>query len=156
MNGYDLYFNPRAWRVRIAQAAIWLFGAAIVWIAFSEGAYASAGEQVFVIVIALTMIGAMIGFVFYLRAYVVRITPGPDGWTITTLDALGETSFAFDPRTATLGETRHDFMVARLIVDNQWATLRLPGRRIPLILDVTPPARLDRDAMERVIGQSAA
>jgi hypothetical protein len=133
----EIYANPRAWRVRIAQAAIWVFGAPLVWLAFFSGApVESMGEQVFVWVAGALMALIMAGAEFYLRAYVVDMRL-EGGLRITTLSFFGQRSFTVDPALVRLGDEKHDFFVGRQIVSNYCAPLRVPGEPLPLIIDTT-------------------
>lgn len=143
----DIYENPRAWRVRVAQAAVFGFGVVIVWLAFFSGdPVSSTGEQIFVWVMGALVAAVMVGAPFYLRAYVVRIS---SDWRVTTLDLLGQRTIVVDPSQISLGAERHDFAVYRSIVNNFWAPLRVPGEPFPLILDTTPPARFDEAQFTR-------
>ncbi len=143
----DIYSNPRAWRVRIAQAAVWIGGALIVWLAFfSNGHVGSAAEQYFVWAMGVASIAVMGGTEVYLRAYVVRISKD---WRITTLTFFGERSLIADPAAIRFGAERHDFAVYRQVVNNFWVPMNVPGEMLPLIVDTTPPARFDVNAVER-------
>ena len=144
----EIFSNPRAWRVRIAQAAVWGFGALIVWLAFfSDSRVESQGEQIFVWVVAgLTML-VMAGTEFYLRAYVIDMRV-EGGLRITTLSFFGQRSFVVDPVDIRVGGEKHDFFVGRSIVNNFWIPMHVPGERFPLIVDTTA-AELNAAALER-------
>lgn len=144
----EIYANPRAWRVRIAQAAIWGFGAMIVWLAFfSNGPVGSMGEQIFVWVVGALMALVMAGTEYYLRAYVVDMRL-EGGLRITTLSFFGHRAITVDPALVRVGAEKHDFFVARQVVNNFWAPMHVPGEPLPLIVDTTA-ASLDMAALER-------
>lgn len=144
----EVYSNPRAWRVRIAQATIWIFGGIIVWLAFfSNGRVDSFGEQIFVWVAGALMALIMAGTEYYLRAYVVEMRLD-GGLRITTLSFFGQRSITVDPAAVSLGRERHDFSVTRSIVNNYWMPFNVPGEPLPLIVDTTA-ADIDIGALER-------
>jgi hypothetical protein len=144
----EIYNNPRAWRVRVAQAAVWVFGALIVWLAFfANGPVGSQGEQIFVWVMGALAALLMAATEFYLRAYVV-IMRLDGGLRITTLSFFGERELTVDPASVSVGAERHDFFVGRQIVSNFWMPLRVPGEALPLIVDTTA-APLDGGALAR-------
>ena len=145
-----IYDNPRAWRVRIAQAAIWVFGSLIAWLAFlSDGPVESAGEQVFVWVIGALMLLIMAGTEFYLRAYVLKMQL-EDGLEITTLSFFGRRSLTVDPGDISFGRERHDVWRFRSIVDNTWLPLNVPREVLPLIVDTTAAA-VDIQALAQAV-----
>ena len=148
----EIYANPRAWRVRIAQAAIWGFGGVIIWLAFfSNGPVARQGEQIFVWVVGALMALVMAGTEFYLRAYVVDMRL-EGGLRITTLSFFGQRSFTVDPASVRLGAEKHDLSVVRVVVDNYWMPLHVPGEPVPLIIDTTA-ASLNESALERAVAR---
>lgn len=144
----QIYDNPRGWRVRIAQAAIWGFGALIIWLAFfSGGPVGSWGEQIFVWVIGAVVALIMACTEIYLRAYVIEMRLD-QGLHITTLSFFGQRSFTTDPAAVRVGQEKHDFLDIpfKPVVDNYWIPLRVPGHRLPLIVDTTA-AKLDTRAI---------
>lgn len=144
----EIYANPRAWRVRIAQAAIWGFGGLIVWLAFfSNGHVGSQGEQIFVWVLGALTALIMAGTEYYLRAYVVDMRLD-GGLRITTLSFFGQRSFTVDPASVRLGAEKHDLFVGRQVVSNFWMPLHVPGEPLPLIVDTTA-ASLNESALQR-------
>jgi len=99
-----IYNNTRAWRVRIAQAAIWIGGGVIVWLAFfSDSRVESYGEQVFVWVMAALSIIVMAGTEFYLRAYVLQLRAEGAKLAIETLSFFGQRSLSVDLNAITFG-----------------------------------------------------
>ncbi len=143
-----IYDNPRAWRVRIAQAAIWIFGALIVWLAFfSNGRVESEGEQIFVWVTGALAALIMASTEIYLRAYVVKMRLN-GGLHIRTLSFFGERKLVVDPAKVSLGRERHDVWNWRTIVDNYWIPLNAPNELLPLIVDTTAAA-INMQALER-------
>lgn len=143
-----IYDNRRAWRVRIAQAAVWIFGALIVWLAFfSAGAVGSFGEQIFVWVIGVLSLMVMAGTEFYLRAYVIEMRLDA-GLQISTLSFFGHRSLVADLGQVSIGRERHDFSAYRSIVSNYWIPLNVPGEPLPLIVDTTAGG-LDLEALAR-------
>lgn len=150
----EIYVNPRAHRVRIAQAAIWLGGAVIAWLGLFDqsGHVGSEAELIFVRVMGVAAIATIIAFEFYLRAYVLRIVREVGVLEITTLATLHHRVVRFDPAEAALGETRHETSVGPAPrVNAFWTPLRLPGRNFTFILDETPPARLDHAALRSAL-----
>lgn len=146
----EIYSNPRAWRVRVAQATIWIIGAMIVWMAFfSDGPVGSAGEQIFVWVIGALVALVMAGTDLYMRAYVLELRL-EGGLRITTLTFFGQRSFTVDPALVRVGQEKNDFLDLPFtpLVDNYWMPMRVPGQRMPLIVDTTA-ASLDVAALER-------
>lgn len=150
-----IYDNPRAWRVRIAQVAVWLFGAAIVWLAFfSNGHVGSFAEQIFVWVMGAASILVLAGTEFYLRAYVLKMRL-ETRLEITTLSFFGRRSIEADPAAISLGRERHDLWLYRSIVDNYWIPLNVPGEVLPLIVDTTA-ADIDMQALAKAAGSMRA
>lgn len=148
----EIFSNPRAWRVRIAQAAVWIGGALIVWLAFfADGHVNSQGEQVFVWVMGAAAALVMASTEYYLRAYVVQMRLD-GGLRITTLTFFGQRDLVVDPASVQLGKERHDFLIARQVVDNYWMPLRVPGEPLPLIVDTTA-SPLNADAFARAIAR---
>lgn len=144
-----IYNNTRAWRVRIAQAAIWIGGGVIVWLAFfSDSRVESYGEQVFVWVMAALSIIVMAGTEFYLRAYVLQLRAEGAKLAIETLSFFGQRSLSVDLNAITFGRERHDFSNARGIVSNYWIPLNVPGEVLPLIVDTTA-TDIDIDALAK-------
>lgn len=143
-----IYSNRRAWRVRIAQATIWLFGGLILWLVFfSDSPVESQAEQIFVWIVAGLVASLMACTEAYLRAYVTEMRVD-GGLCITTLSFFGQRQFVVDPAKVRLGAEKHDFFVGRSIVNNFWMPLRVPGERLPLIVDTTA-ASFDAAALQR-------
>src|SRR5688572_29637696 len=103
-----IYDNPRAWRVRIAQAAIWVFGGLIVWgVPFSGAPVGSQAELIFVWVIWALTLATLAGTEFYLRAYVLSIRFEGAQACITTLTFFGQRSLLVDPSRFAFGSERN-------------------------------------------------
>ncbi len=148
-----IYDNPRAWRVRIAQTAVWIFGTTIVWLAFfSGGSMSSFGEQVFVWIVGALTACIMAASGIYLRAYVVKMRLD-DGLRITTLTFFGNRDLVVAPSEISFGRERHDVWTVRSMVDNYWIPLNVPGELLPLIVDTTA-ARVDMQAWARAARQT--
>jgi hypothetical protein len=146
----QIYFNPRVWRVRVAQTAIWAGAAALIWLFFSEDhATLATQDQIAVWFGLVFAIACVLAFEVYLRRYVVAIEREADGLAITTLATLHRRRLLI--RAGMLGQERNDRFVGRSVVDNNWSPLRLPGIWPPMVVDVTPPARLDRQALEAAL-----
>ncbi|MCR6646193.1 MAG: hypothetical protein NVV62_17585 [Terricaulis sp.] len=150
----DIFSNPRGWRVRIAQAAIYFFGAMIFWLAFfSNGRVESFGEQIFVWVIGALCVPVILFMAAYPYFYVIRMRLLREGLEITTLTLLSQRTFLVDPARVQLGRERHDLFVWRSIVSNFWHGLWIEGRALPLIVDVTA-ASLNARELERAVRQA--
>lgn len=145
-----IYRNPRAWRVRIAQAAIWAFPAALIWIAATAPAGTSAGELALVWSLAAVAAVLLLAFEIYLRVYVIEISTEREAVRITALATFHHRVIR-PGAIVGLGAERHERGSFGLSpsFNNRWLTLKLPGQWPPLIIDVTPPARLDRAALQR-------
>ncbi len=147
-----IYWNPRAWRVRFAQAAVWALPVALTWIAATADPATSAGELALVWGLAAAAAVLVLAFELYLRAYVIEITAEDRALRITTLATLHNRILR--PQSITgLGADRHERGSFGLSpsFNNRWVTLKLPGQWPPLIIDETPPARLDRSALQRAV-----
>ncbi len=146
-----IFSNPRGWRVRIAQAAIYIFGALIFWLAFfSNGRVESFGEQIFVWVIGALCVPIMLFMTAYPSYYVTHMRLLREGLEITTLTFLSQRTFLIDPARVQLGRERHDLFIGRSIVSNFWHGLWIEGRKLPLIVDVTAAALNERE-LERAV-----
>ena len=142
-----LYLNPRAWRVRIAQAAIWLGAAACLWLAFSTvNPSDDSLDRLVVYLAAAFMLCAVVAFEIYLRLYVLRIEGERDTLVVTTLATVHHRSVRLPVAAVSLGRKRREQAppIRAPGYDNSWRGLRLEGQRFPFIVDVTEPTRLDR------------
>jgi hypothetical protein len=150
----QIYFNPRVWRVRVAQAAIWVGAATLIWLFFSEDHATIAIEDQIAVWFGLVLaIACVLGFEVYLRRYVVAIMREPDGLAITTLATFHRRRLLI--KAGRLGQERNDKFSGRSVVDNNWSPLGIPGIWPPMIIDVTPPAKLDRQALQAAIRRLA-
>jgi hypothetical protein len=146
----QIYVNPRVWRVRVAQAAIWLAAAALIWLFFSEDHATMATPDRIAVWFGLVFaIACVLGFEVYLRRYVVAIVREADSLAITTLATVHRRRLLI--KAGRLGQERNDTFSGRSIVDNNWSPLAIPGIWPPMIVDVTPPARLDRQALDAAL-----
>lgn len=133
----EIYANPRAWRVRIAQAAVWIVGAAILWlILFSGEAPQSQADLYAAWICAPLAAAAIVAMAVYPYCYVVRLRVR-GGLEITTLSLFGQRTFNVNPALVALGALRNDRLAARTFVNNFWRPLRVPGEMFPLIVDTT-------------------
>jgi len=150
-----LYLNPRGWRVRVAQAAIWLGALIILWLCFLAAPNFNNGPADQVVIVAAPIFSAFCvgAFEIYLRHYVLAIAQADDKIIITTLASLHRRTLALDKRRLHLGGQRHEHTLPGLApgVDNFSSRLRVTGWRWPLIIDETPPAALDRDALFKAL-----
>ena len=142
-----IFANPRAWRVRIAQAAIWLGAALCVWLAFfspSNPADQPLDKLVAVAGASVTLSAAVL-FELYLRLYVLRIEREGDALLVTTLATAHHRHVSLDLRATALGDVRHEEVGPGLApgYDNLWRSLKAKGQRLPFIIDLTPPARFE-------------
>lgn len=148
-----LYRNPRAWRGRVVQVALWVGVIAMATIPLNAPPMTGADMGVFIGGVAL-MLAAAIAVEVYLRRYVVAIDQAPDGAVFTTL-----TTFATMRRTHARGEIRyagrrHDQsnIPGAPSVDNHWVSLHTPAGKFAYLVDVTPPAQIDDKALKQALG----
>lgn len=150
----ELYRNPRAWRARIVQAAVWVGLAAMLSIPFAPSPPPTAADLVATGFGGVLAVGAAAGVEYFLRRYVVAIHATPSGAVFTTL-----TTFASKQTPHARGEIRaaglrHDraMIPGAPSVDNQWIALHRNEGGFAYVLDVTPPARIDQIALARALG----
>jgi len=136
-----LYLNPRAWRVRIAQAAIWLGGGLCLWLTFFAPPNPADRpiDHLVASVAAILMVFAAVAFEFYLRLYVLRIEREGEVLLVTTLATVHHRRVRLDPGGTSLGETRRERAPAFLApgYDNSWRGLKAKGHLFPFIVDTT-------------------
>lgn len=149
----SLYRNPRAWRARVAQGAMWVGVIAIATIPLNSPPMSGADMGVFIGGVALVL-GAAIAVEIYLRRYVVAIDRADDGAVFTTL-----TTFATMRRKRGRGEIRyagrrHDQSNIPVApsVDNHWVSLHTATGQFAYLVDVTPPAQIDDKALKQALG----
>lgn len=151
----SIYRNPRAWRVRVAQAAIWACAVFVVWICLFAPVNPNDGpaDRIVMLAAPVFVLACVAGFECYLRLYVVLIAQEADHIAVTTLATLHRRTLLLDKKRLRLGGQRHDRILPGLSpgVDNFSSRLRVTGWRLPLIVDETPPARLDRAALEKAL-----
>jgi hypothetical protein len=148
-----LYRNPRAWRARVAQAALWI-GAIAIAAAPLNSPPMTGGDQAIYAVGVLLVLGCAIAVEFFLRRYVVAIERAPDGALFTTL-----TTFGTMQRKRGRGEIRHagarhdnTYYPGAPSVDNHWIALHRADGKFAYVLDVTPPATIDDKALRAALG----
>jgi len=142
-----IYSNPRAWRVRIAQAAIWLGAVLVVWLAFFAPANPNdqAADKIVAIAGAVFMIAMVVLIEGYLRLYVLRIERTGDTLIVTTLATLHRRTATVDLSATELGAIRRDQAPPGLApgYDNTWRSLKAKGQPFPFIIDLTASADLE-------------
>lgn len=151
-----VYRNPRAWRVRVAQAAIAAFAATAVWLFISEDhAGMATADRIAVWFGLLFGLACFLAFEVYLRRYVLRIEREARGLAITTLATVHHARLVI--RDGSLGRERNDrsSFIGAPTVNNSWIPLNLPGRWPPFIIDVTPPAKLHRGGLEAALRRAS-
>jgi 4-amino-4-deoxy-L-arabinose transferase-like glycosyltransferase len=136
-----VYQNRRGWRVRVAQAAIWLgagFGLWLVFLAPPNPADQSS-DQIVASVGAIFTGCAVLAFEIYLRLYVLRIEREGDVFLVTTLATLHHRHLRLDRDSLSLGETQREQAPAFLVpgYDNYWRGLKTKGHLLPFIIDTT-------------------
>jgi len=152
MSNDRIYFNPRAWRVRIAQAAIYGFAVLAGWLFLSEDhAGMAMADRVAVWFGLIFGAACFLAFEVYLRRYVVRIEREAEGLAITTLATVHQRTMRIHD--GSLGAERNDrsYLVGTPSVNNNWIPLRVPGVWPPFIVDVTPPATLNHGALHSAL-----
>lgn len=150
----ELYRNPRAWRARIVQVAVWIGVIVMLCIPFMPAAPATPADRVAVGVGAALAIGAAAAVEYFLRRYVVALTVTPAGPVLTTLSTFGEKRTAHARNALRSAGRRHDAAMypGAPSVDNHWIALQTADGGFAYILDVTPPAAIDEAALERALG----
>lgn len=135
-----LYANKRAWRVRIAQAAVWITFAAIASVMFGPPHPNDTLADHIVGYGGLTFIAlCVLGMELYLRLYVLRIEDHGANLRITTLATLHHRTRTVPRADTSFGAERHDYSPAGVSpgVDNTWRTFNVRGQRLPYIVDTT-------------------
>ena len=135
-----LYENRRAWRVRIAQAAIWIAFVAIAAVMLGPPHPNDTLADRIVGYGGLAFIAlCVLGMEIYLRLYVLRIEDGGADLRVTSLATLHHRTRVLPRADASLGAERHDFSLAGVSpgVDNTWRTFKVRGQRLPYIVDTT-------------------
>lgn len=142
-----IYLNQRAWRVRIAQATLWLGAALCLWLVLSRPLIPTDGsvDQLVASLGAAFMLCAIIAFEVYLRLYVLRIDKDHDTLVITTLATVHHRRVRIPVTGLSLGQIRRERAPAALApgYDNSWRALKVKGQTFPFIVDVTAPASLE-------------
>lgn len=137
-----LYQNRRAWRARVAQAAIWGGAAACVWVAAAAPRpNDTMADTIVVWVGVIFMLACVAAFEVYLRLYVLRIVRDDGALRITTLSTLHHRCVSVDAETASFSDERHEHAPPGLAPghDNSWRGLRAKGHRFAFIVDTTQP-----------------
>lgn len=135
-----LYANKRAWRVRIAQAAVWIAFVAIASVMLGPPHPNDTLADVIVGYGGFAFIAlCVLGMELYLRLYVLRIEDAGADLRVTTLATLHHRTRTVSRADTSLGAERHDFSPAGLSpgVDNTWRTFKVRGQRLPFIIDTT-------------------
>jgi len=136
-----LYLNARAWRVRIAQAAIWLGAGLCLWLTFLAPPNSTDQpiDQIVTSVAAFLMVCAVLALEVYLRLYVLRIERDGGVLLVTTLATLHHRRVRLEGISTSLGETRRERAPAFLApgYDNSWRGLKAKGHLLPFIVDTT-------------------
>ncbi|MBL8559114.1 MAG: hypothetical protein JNM47_10365 [Hyphomonadaceae bacterium] len=149
----NLYCNPRAWRARIAQAAIWLGVVAIGAIPFTTPSITPQETLIAYLFVALA-VAAAVGVEIYLRRYVSAIDADANGVVFTTLTTFGRKQIRHGRGEIRHAGRRHDKarFGAAPSVDNHWIALHTAAGKFAFVLDVTPPATMDDDALRKALG----
>ncbi|MDZ4775238.1 MAG: hypothetical protein SGJ23_00455 [Alphaproteobacteria bacterium] len=149
----NLYRNPRAWRARVAQAAIWIGLVALATIPLNAPPPTDADTAVYIGGMLL-MIGAVIGMEIYLRRYVVAIDVSEGGADFTTLATLGHRRKRHGRGELRYAGERQDRFIApgAPSVKNEWISIHDNRGRFAYVLDITPPATIDAKALKRALG----
>lgn len=151
-----IYFNPRVWRVRIAQAAVSLLAAGMVWLFVSEDhAAMTSGDRIAVWFGLIFGLACFLGFEVYLRRYVVEVKRDGDALAITTLATVHHRTMRI--RDGSLGREQNDrsSLIGAPTVNNNWIPLRVPGVWPPFLIDVTPPATLNRSGLDAALRRAS-
>jgi len=135
-----LYASKRAWRVRIAQAAIWIAFIAIASVMLGPPHPNDTLADVIIGYTGLAFIALCVaGMELYLRLYVLRIEESGADMRVTTLATLHHRTRTFARTDTSFGAEHHDFspVGAAPGVDNTWRTFKVRGQRLPFIIDTT-------------------
>jgi hypothetical protein len=135
------YENPRAWRVRIAQGAVWMGAGLCLWLAFfaPPNPADQSTDRIVASVAAILMVCAVLAFELYLRLYVLRIEREGGVLHVTTLATLHHRRVLLESGSTSLGETRRERAGAFLApgYGNSWRGLKAKGHLLPFIVDTT-------------------
>lgn len=148
-----LYRNKRAWRARIAQVAIWAAPVALGTIPFNTDRI-TPGETFWAFVLAALAAGVAITMEVYLRRYVTAIDTDANSVVFTTLTTFGRRRVRHGRNEIHYAGRRRDranYGVSPS-VDNQWVALHTKTGKFAYILDVTPPATMDDNALRKALG----
>jgi hypothetical protein len=151
------------WQGKKVRGLIWFLQAFAVlcfWLAFLEPdvlpppEVETAAERLFASAFAITAgLASSLGILLYGRCYIGRVEVEDDGTLhIRTVGAFGSPEHVLQPDDIIPGRF-HDgrFETFRHSVDAPWFTVRVRGRRLPLILDPQGDV-LDADRTEQALG----
>jgi hypothetical protein len=138
-----IYDNPRAWRARIAQVAIWIGASACAWLVFEAPANPNDGlaDRIVGIAGAVLLLAALVVFEVFLRFYVLRIRRDGDTLLVTTLATLHHRTARLATVDVSLGPTIRDRSpdsVWAPSYDNLRRGLHAKGYPWPFVIDLTP------------------
>jgi len=151
------------WQGKKVRALTWLLlaaGAVFFWLAFLEPAVLpppeveTAGERLFAKVFAMvTGVATAGGILLYGRCYISRLEVEDDGTLrVRTLTPFGSPEHVFHPDDIVSRVYRDGYLRANgQTVNAPWFTVRVRGRRLPLILDLQGDI-LDAVRTEQALG----
>jgi hypothetical protein len=151
------------WQGKKVRGLIWFLQAFAVlcfWLAFLEPAVLpppeveTAAERLFASAFAITAgLVASLGILVYGRCYIGRLEVEDDGTLrIRTVGPIGSPEHVLQPDDIVSGVYRDGYLRANgQTVNAPWFTVRLRGRRLPLILDPQGDV-LDADRTEQALG----
>ena len=134
-----IFRSRRAWRVRIAQIAVWATAVGLpLALATTPSAPPTSADWI-VLALGLSLLAAfVVGMEIYLRLYVLELRRIEGGLEAATLATLHHRRVRFEGGAgADLGE-------------------EVPGRKLPFILDTTPPNELHRGRLEAALRQRSS
>ena len=154
-----IFRSRRAWRVRIAQIAVWATAVGLpLALATTPSAPPTSADWI-VLALGLSLLAAfVVGMEIYLRLYVLELRRIEGGLEAATLATLHHRRVRFEGGAgADLGEERREKgWYGGVSFDNQSSFLRVPGRKLPFILDTTPPNELHRGRLEAALRQRSS
>jgi hypothetical protein len=144
------YSNPRAWRVRIVQLPVWLATGLIAWLVLFAPPNPNDGPADRWVAWGglLMMAACVLGVELFIRLYVLRMRIEGDDLVVSSLATVHHRTRRLKLADVTLGDVHREREDG---VDNSWSGLSVAGQPLSLIVDTTPPAHLDREALWRAL-----
>jgi hypothetical protein len=141
-----LYRNTRHGRLRLVQVALWLPAAFFVWLAWATRIEDPRNNHVAALVLAPIFALVALALEVFLRRYVTALWRTASHFRVETLSTFGRTSRRHPLADVKFGPVlKSDPVTTSLTtgfsLNNAHSRMRVRGRRLPYIIDVTvdPP-----------------